>query len=126
MSYRLRDPCQRQHMTQMENGDSDSGQRYTSCCRVRDRHLFCTSNLRLHIGECAHFEPVTKKRMLEKVANHRTLDHDLFSGLAIALSRTFRVLEIHAADDHSHAAAPVLHFEFLDTSPVVAKRRTRG
>jgi hypothetical protein len=71
--------------------------------------------------------------MLAKAADRRILDLGLFSWLATVLSRTFRVLEIHAADDHSlvaadHSlvAAPVLHFEFLGTSPVVAKRPIQG
>jgi hypothetical protein len=128
MSCRLKDPCQHRHKTQMENdySDSDSGQYYTSCCRAMDRHLFGTLNLSLHIDECVHFEGVTRRSMQAKVADRRTLDLGSFSLLAIALSRTFRVLEIHAADGYSHVAAPVLHFELLDTSPAVAKRRTRG
>lgn len=78
MGCRLRDPCQRRYTTWRENGysDSDSVQYYTSCCRVRDRHLF--GMLNLHIDEYDHFVHVSKKSMLAKVADRRTLDLGLF------------------------------------------------
>ena len=100
-------------------------------CRATCLHLFDMPNSRLHIGERVmvpnvHSANWVSKKLQVVVGDHRTLDFDLTSWLAIVLSRTSRVLEIHAEGGHSPVAALVFHVERLDMSLVVAKPQTLG